>query len=519
MQDAVALRTEGEQFFARIELEDPRTAVARMLASVLLAQFADHDDRRTAFTSLAVQQLEVRGQPQANISVQDPAIIATMRDIAKLADRVIVYSVREYEMLCKALQYRPRPSFQSPPHDAVMGPASHAERDTVVVWAPDAPEDSLAVIIFGLQELRIPVLVISAQSGDRSALRRARIIVDATTTHAGNALALAAMGVPLCCAVTSGVTEYLSGIAPYEPWDSTSVYRAVTTALGMGAPHKREVAWPAAGLRALREDGPLATIGIRTFNRPELLRRALQSIATQTYRNVEAIVVNDAGSDVSKVVAAFPFARLIDLEKNSGGSAGSNVAIEQAQGDYIGFLDDDDIIFPEHISMLVEALERAGAQVAHADTISAYLEVGANGESCASGYVVALDHMVEPTDFHVSDSIGPMSVLMRTNVARQVGGFDPQMPHAHDWEFYLKVSRQHDFVHVPYVTGMYSIRNDSSNMMQYRGKGIADSMRRMMELFPLEGRPLVDQARRDVLARFEAQGNRVSWPQPPLRLQ
>ena len=92
------------------------------------------------------------------------------------------------------------------------------------------------------------------------------------------------------------------------------------------------------------------------------------------------------------------------------------------------------------------------------------------------------------------------------------------VPHAHDWEFYLKVSRQYDFVHVPFVTGMYSIRNDSSNMMQYRGPAIADAMRRMMTLFPLEGRPLIEKARHDVLARFEAQGGAV-FPPPPLRLQ
>ncbi|MDP9018455.1 MAG: glycosyltransferase [Candidatus Eremiobacteraeota bacterium] len=517
LQDAVRLRMEGIQFAAHFDLEDPRSAVARKLASSLLQQFPDHDARRVAFTALAQQQLDVRREKQINIRVQDPAIIATMRDIAKLAHDVVVHSVREYEMLCKTLEYRPRAAFCAPTvHPLPLGRAMGG--DTVVVWAPQEDSASLGVIGFGLEELRLPVAIVSAQSKDASVLQRAKVIVDASATHCGNALGLSEVGVPLCCASTSGATEYLKGIAPYEPWDAASVYRAVTTALGMDPPQKRQVLWPAASPQALRVQGPLVTIAIRTYNRPQLLTRALQSLASQVYRNLEAVVVNDAGADVSDVVVAFPFARLINLQQNSGGSAGSNVGIDQAKGTYIGFLDDDDVLLPDHLSRLVDALESSGAHAAHTDTLSAFAERDGDEDYRVSGYTIFLDQAVETTDFHVSDTIGPMSVLVRTDVARELGGFDADMPHAHDWEFYLKIARSYDFIHVPYVTGIYSIRDDSTNMMQYRGQAIADAMQRMMQLFPTPGRPLLDQARLDGLKQFKSQGYRVNFPRPPLRL-
>ena len=106
---------------------------------------------------------------------------------------------------------------------------------------------------------------------------------------------------------------------------------------------------------------PLVSIITRTKDRPQLLTNAIQSIAEQTYRPIEVVLVNDGGSDLDieeiKSVLGDVSLNSIRLEKNTGRAHAGNVGLEHAQGEYIGFLDDDDILTPDHVAKLIEALK------------------------------------------------------------------------------------------------------------------------------------------------------------------
>src|SRR3990170_7346574 len=99
-------------------------------------------------------------------------------------------------------------------------------------------------------------------------------------------------------------------------------------------------------------NNPLVSIIVRTKDRPKLLRRALQSIAVQTYRPIEAILVNDGGCDLDvdglKTILGDVSLNYVRLEKNTGRAHAGNVGIENARGEYVGFLDDDDVLYPGH---------------------------------------------------------------------------------------------------------------------------------------------------------------------------
>ena len=108
---------------------------------------------------------------------------------------------------------------------------------------------------------------------------------------------------------------------------------------------------------------PAVTVIIATYNKMNPLRCAIESVLWQTFEDFECWVVGDACTDGSEeVVASFDDSRLhwTNLAENSGyQSAPTNEGIRRAQGQYIAYLNDDDIWLPDHLQELVTHLERA----------------------------------------------------------------------------------------------------------------------------------------------------------------
>jgi hypothetical protein len=100
-------------------------------------------------------------------------------------------------------------------------------------------------------------------------------------------------------------------------------------------------------------DEPLVSVVIPTRERPELVIRAVRSALSQTYRNLEIVVVVD-GPDPATVAALEelrePRVRIIALSENVGGSEARNIGAREARGEWIALLDDDDEWLPEKLT-------------------------------------------------------------------------------------------------------------------------------------------------------------------------
>lgn len=192
---------------------------------------------------------------------------------------------------------------------------------------------------------------------------------------------------------------------------------------------------------------PLVSVVVPTHNRPELLREALASIAAQTLDSVEAVVVNDAGVDVSAVVAAFPFARLVVHDENRGLAGARNTGLQNARGRYIAYLDDDDVYLPEHLETLVSALE-GGADAAYVDAVMVELDEGRE-----LGRTVRVSPEFS-RDRYLHENLFPVNCAAhRRELVERCGPFDEELSTPlEDWEFWLRLSREHDFVHVSAAT-------------------------------------------------------------------
>ena len=110
------------------------------------------------------------------------------------------------------------------------------------------------------------------------------------------------------------------------------------------------------------------SIIVPVYNVAGYLKESIESIIKQTYKKLEIILVDDGSTDQSGTICD-QYARTDDRivvihQKNQGISASRNAALELATGDYIGFVDSDDVIHPQMYQWLTEAIDETGADVA-----------------------------------------------------------------------------------------------------------------------------------------------------------
>lgn len=113
---------------------------------------------------------------------------------------------------------------------------------------------------------------------------------------------------------------------------------------------------------------PLVSVLIRTHKRGAFLRQALQTVANQTWRPIEAVVVEDGSHEGEAVCKEFEDiipVRYHRVSPGRGRSVAGNLALSLAKGDWMCFLDDDDVLFADHIEVLVEAAQAEGVAGAY----------------------------------------------------------------------------------------------------------------------------------------------------------
>ena len=106
---------------------------------------------------------------------------------------------------------------------------------------------------------------------------------------------------------------------------------------------------------------PRVTVGIPTFNRARLLRESMASVLSQSYEDLTLLICDNASDDETpEAVASFvdPRIEYVRSERNIGMTANYNRVLELARSDYLLILPDDDLLYPDHIRLTVDVLER-----------------------------------------------------------------------------------------------------------------------------------------------------------------
>jgi LmbE family N-acetylglucosaminyl deacetylase len=206
--------------------------------------------------------------------------------------------------------------------------------------------------------------------------------------------------------------------------------------------------------RIVRE-GPLVSVVVRTKDRPVLLAQALDSLAAGSYRRVEVVLVNDGGEPPA-VRADFPLpVSRVELESNRGRAAAANAGVDAATGDYVGFLDDDDLAEPEHLETLVGLVVESGASVAYTDAAAGVYERDSDGGWREVARRLPYSRDFDPDLLLVDNYIPFNTILIERRLLEEVGPFDPGLEFFEDWDLLIRLSRRARFRHHRQVTCEY----------------------------------------------------------------
>ena len=191
---------------------------------------------------------------------------------------------------------------------------------------------------------------------------------------------------------------------------------------------------------------PLVSVIIPTRNRAALLRQAIESVLAvgDAHRErfaLDVMVIDDGSTDeTAEVVAEYPV-RFLHTDGTHGASAGRNVGLAAARGDYIAFLDDDDLWLPGNVSAqlaVFEAHPEYGMVFGQAQRTEA--DLTPYGEPVPEGPATSGRIFERLLDFW--PQIG--TCLVRAEVAREVGPFDLELIADQDWDWLLRVAKRHE---------------------------------------------------------------------------
>lgn len=180
------------------------------------------------------------------------------------------------------------------------------------------------------------------------------------------------------------------------------------------------------------ETKPLVSAVVTTHNRADLLPRALDSVAVQSYPNIELIVVDDGSVDetpevVKKYENQLPM-KYIRLEESHGASRARNRGIKEAGGEFVAGLDDDDKWHEDRIADLQSAYSDDYACVT-SDVTMIYPDGSATWRK---EKIIDLDTLL------FTNQVGNQ-VLVKRRRLLDVGGFDPHLKAAQDYDLWVRL--------------------------------------------------------------------------------
>lgn len=199
---------------------------------------------------------------------------------------------------------------------------------------------------------------------------------------------------------------------------------------------------------------------IPAYNRETTIVRAIDSVLSQTYPNIECIVVDDCSKDNTATVIKEAFGKdervhYYKLPHNSGACVARNKGVELAQGEYVAFLDSDDLYRPEKIEKQMDAIKKTGADFCS----SGFVSVGIDGsETIVLPYKGTKEEIFNNLLFLNCITTG---VLMGKRSCMLETPFDNNQPRYQDWDIALRLYKKYPFVFIEYI-GLELIRQEVS---------------------------------------------------------
>ncbi len=206
---------------------------------------------------------------------------------------------------------------------------------------------------------------------------------------------------------------------------------------------------------------------LTTYKRePEILERAIKSIISQTYKDIEIIIIDDSPADyplredVKKMVSKYEQYNIkyVQHDTPKGACAARNSGIEIAQGEYVGFLDDDDEWSPRKIEKQLQGFDNENVALVYG-SYELFNEITGK-VNCKKGKYLSGNIFDE---LMTENFIGSTSFpLIRKSALVDLNGFDVLMQSAQDYDMWLRLAEKYEVKFVDESMGIYHLHEGES---------------------------------------------------------
>lgn len=195
---------------------------------------------------------------------------------------------------------------------------------------------------------------------------------------------------------------------------------------------------------------PLISVLMVTYNRAEFLKESIASVLNQTYKNIQFIIVDDGSTDDScQIIEDFQDDRieLYRLKKNRHICYATNYGFSKIKGEYLARIDSDEVWYPQKLTEQMKFMENhkeCKICFTSVDIIDRYgNNVNDKEQQLMKLYETQLQSQEEYLRYFFLEGncLAQTSVLMKTEVLRKIGEFNPSYVQLHDFEYWVRVAK------------------------------------------------------------------------------
>jgi glycosyltransferase involved in cell wall biosynthesis len=204
----------------------------------------------------------------------------------------------------------------------------------------------------------------------------------------------------------------------------------------------------------MEKNNPLVSIIMPAYNAEKFISKSIESVLQQTYQNWELLVVNDGSKDnTSSIVKLFNYTRIKLIEQENGGvSKARNTGIANSTGEFIAFLDSDDLWLKDKLEIQVKYMRNnQNIVLSYGDYLS-FIEDGKIIEN-KQLYPFKIKDLKQR--LLVFNFIATLTVMVKSDVLKATGGFDTELFGPEDWDLWIKISQKGDIGYIKENLAMY----------------------------------------------------------------
>lgn len=245
-------------------------------------------------------------------------------------------------------------------------------------------------------------------------------------------------------------------------------------------------------------NNPLVSVIIPTYNRPDNLSRAIESVLNQTYDNIEVIIVDDNNPNTEarvlteKFMSQYernPLVKYIKHEKNRNASAARNTGARASCGEYVAFLDDDDEYTPMRIESMLKRLSDLPSD--YVACYSRFIFRMPDGKEICSQETREGNLFREALMKELPIGFGSNNLVKRA-AYEAIGGFDESFKRNQDHEFLIRLLHRYKIAYCDVLGLIINVH------LEKRKESIEDTLNHYAETF----KPIVDTLPADVQEEF-----------------